>query len=135
MLDGFRLNDESPTLLNQIGAELADVDLTITVSNLVIRPDVEKPAHAQPYWCILTRVISTECKRNNDRFVLGADRSVTEDALGMLNLIRGHVGAKINPTPVKDTKPIEPEEKEAAEAEAESADAADVAGQALAGNA
>jgi len=121
VLDTFRLNEESPTLLGRIGAELSDITLRIKVCNLVIRPDVEATIHAQPYCCVLTRVISAEAHRNADHFVIGADRSVAEDAPGMFDRVRNHVGAKINPTPAKDTKPIEPDEKEAAEADAENA--------------
>lgn len=123
VLDNFQIVYESPSLLAKIGPGLADLEIVITVSNTVIRPDVDTPVHAQPYWCVLTRIVAAEVMRSKDRFVLGVDRSVKENGPGMFERIRNHVGASINPSPIKDTKPIEPEELEDIDAESPNGDA------------
>lgn len=106
-LDGFKLVDENPTLVEYLGEGISQLDMTLKINNLSIFPEHLDGDFEKLYWCVLTKILSfTVAHIEQDwSFSLESDRNVVENTEGARIRIRDFVLESLRTTSKVDTEP------------------------------
>ena len=112
----FGLENE-PIAVKRLIGDLQGLDVTLKVTNFHAGPLYVQ--HRPVYWCWLTRIDNVEASLGQHTVTIGADRTITQSANGLVEIAAFLAGRLAILPESPDTQPPRPDEQDKAQAENE----------------
>lgn len=108
-ISDFELDQEGNSFITPLNRRLEDTELTLNVTNFVVKPVAGASSAKTAYWCVLTRIDSFSISVADFTWEVDADRQGKESAAGAYEAIRDHVGKYVHLAAGEDQPPDDDE--------------------------